>query len=131
MYHSIIFLLVLIILIMLEYKDHDCLPQKDCNCKILDPPSDMSSSEKLDFIRKEIRKNNTVVFFRQALIAGIIVSFISYYYINEKIPDLKTWLFLSIVISVIVFFSYSWLFTHYYYPNSRKIEELILKMQEK
>jgi uncharacterized membrane protein SpoIIM required for sporulation len=125
--------IVVFILIKVEYKYHDCIDGKAClqmdkNVPINDNDKDQ---EQLDKIFKMVRGTYNYTRWRQALIIGIILALPIMYFVNKRLPTFWEWLVLATIIFFGVYFSYSWIHAHFYYPNNAQIEKNLLKLKDK
>lgn len=129
--YIVIFLLIVSLLIW-EYMAHDCLNGKACHANAKAPlpnPKD-SPSIALDKINEMIRANYTYVSWRQALIVGLIVALPIGYFLQKRGPNVFEWFIITAIVFVGVYFSYSWIWAHFLYPNGRQLEKNILTLRD-
>jgi hypothetical protein len=118
----VIFLTIILVILILEYIDQDCIDGKPCQKKIDPVPHDASVKEHLHNIHEMVQNNYSFSVWRHALLVGLISAFFVIYVLCHRCPTLVEWIIVALIIMFIVFFSHSWLWTHFYYPNSQQIE---------
>src|SRR3972149_5228990 len=99
--------LVVAILIYLEYKEHDCIQGKDCNCKTCKTDSSDDPLRSLDKIKKMVKTNYDFVSWRLALLAGIIGALPVIYYIVARTPTFFEWFIVAMLIFAATYLSNS------------------------
>ena len=57
-----------------------------------------------------------------ALLVGLIIAFPVIYFIQGRWPTIVEYLVVVIIIFLAVFFSYSWLWAHFYRPNIEYVD---------
>ena len=129
--YIVIFLLIVLLLIW-EYMAHDCLNGKACHANANAPLPDPKDSPAvaLDKINEMIRANYTYVSWRQALIVGLIVALPIGYFLQKRGPSPFEWFIVTAIVFVGVYFSYSWIWAHFLYPNGRQLEKNILTLRD-
>ena len=120
------------VLLTWEYLAHDCLNGKAChaNANAPLPTSQDSPAIMLDKINEMIRANYTYVSWRQALIVGLIVALPIGYFLKQTGPGVFEWFIITAIVFVGVYFSYSWIWAHFLYPNGRQLEKNILILRD-
>jgi hypothetical protein len=127
----IIMLIVIIFLLWWEYIDHDCIPGKTCRHSVPAPTSTDSNPAFLDKLLEMVRANYTYVSWRQALLAGLIGAIPVVYFLKQRMPTLFEWIVVGGFIFIVTYYSYSWIWAHFYYPNSRQIERNLILMRDR
>lgn len=127
----IIMLIVIIFLLWWEYIDHDCIPGKTCKHSVPTPTSMDSNPAFLDKLLEMVRANYTYVSWRQALLTGLIGAIPVVYFLKQRMPTLFEWLVVGGFIFIVTYYSYSWIWAHFYYPNSRQIERNLILMRDR
>jgi uncharacterized membrane protein len=61
----------------------------------------------------------------------LIISIPAIYIIKGSLPTLAEFGFVTLIVFIAVYFSYSWIWTHYIYPNSLRIEESLRILSRK
>lgn len=116
-------LFIVIFLIILEYIDHDCIRGKKC-CLRVDPPNreddPLLTIEKVTDMLRGVYSYST---WRQAFIVSLLSAMCILLFIKRTLNNVTEFILITGIIFIAVYFSYSWIWTHYVYPNSIKIEE--------
>lgn len=94
------------------------------------PPAD-TAEDQIFNLYTMVKGSYSFSVWRQCLIAGLIAAFIILYLFLCRAPTLAEWLISALIIAVIVYFTHSWLWTHFFYPNGNQIEKGLLKLKEK
>ncbi len=121
----------IIILIILEYKDHDCISGKTCIHSTPEPNIEDKDIEYVDKLINMVRNNYDYISWRRALLVGLIVPFIIIYYLKGRLPTLMEWLIVGIIVFFIVYLSSSWIWAHFFFPNGQAIEENLENLKER
>ena len=124
---GILILAIIAILILLasEYVAHDCIPGKNCTHSVPHPKKGDSISVYFDKINAMIRNNYEYVKWRQSLLVGLIVTTPIVYFLKGRIPTLSEWIVITLLVTIATYFSFSWLWSHFIYPNSIEVEKKI------
>lgn len=126
MWESIIvmFLIIVSILILItaEYIAHDCIPGKNCTHKVEPPDSNASNLEYIDRLSEMVKNNYDYVTWRISLLAGIIIAFLSILFLKARIPTLVELIVITGIGFLTVYFAFSWMWAHFFYPNGQVIE---------
>lgn len=118
---AIVVLLLIVILIFLEYQDHDCLNGKKCWHFIPSADGSMSIDQMIATIQEMINSFTWITLWRQALLVALIVCIPVIYFITRQDPTWFQILIVVLLVSIGCFFSQSWIWTHYTLPNSMTI----------
>lgn len=127
----IIILLLIAILLFCEYKNHDCINGKKCSNYHPSLASSASIEQLIESLEQQIRSNCWYTFWRQALLVGLIVCIPVIYFITHQLPTWSQALIVVLIVSVATFFSQSWIFTHFTYPNTQQIEKNLQLLADK
>ena len=122
---------LIIILLYFEYNEHDCLPHKTCNHSVPKPTIDDDVLTSIDKIKTMVQNNYDFVSWRQALLVGLILPLPIIYYLKRRMPTLTEWLIIGLIIFLGTYLSYSWIWAHFFYPNSRQIELSLIELRDK
>jgi hypothetical protein len=122
---------IIIFLLWWEYIDHDCIPGKVCKHSVPAPTPQDTNNAFLDKLLEMVRSNYTYVSWRQALLAGLIGAIPVVYFLKQRMPTIFEWLVVGGFIFVVTYYSYSWIWAHFYYPNSRQIERNVILMRDR
>lgn len=114
--------ILILILIYLEYLNNDCLNGKMCLNYITPATSEQSIQEIKNLIHQQFQIDTWMSFWRQALLVALIVCIPLIWFLTQQCPTLCQVLIVVLLVSVTVFFSQSWIFTHFTEPNLRQIE---------
>lgn len=124
-------ILIVFLIIYTEYQEHDCLPHKTCNQSVEKPRLDDNPLITVDKIRAMTRNNYNFVTWRLALLAGIIASLPIVYYLRCGYLDVFEWLIVALLIFGAAYFSSSWIWAHFFYPNGNEIEKSLTQLRDK
>lgn len=127
----ILLILVLALIAVLcysEYVAHDCMPHKTCNHRIESPKDSDDIETKINQIIKMIDNNQDFVAWRQSLMSGLIASVFVVYYLKGRFPKFHEYLFIGILVTIFVYFSWTWIHSHFFVPNSNQIEKNLMKI---
>lgn len=132
-----IFILILVIiiifaLIIMEYREQDCIPGKLCH-KRVDPPESLndhkgSPSRKeiqdfIDRIEEMVANNYRYHIWRLSLLSGLIATIPVVYFLKGRIPLLIEWIVIGTLIFLATYLAFSWLWAHFFHPNSQQMEQ--------
>jgi hypothetical protein len=123
----ILIILIIFILLYFEYKDHDCIPGKKCNHHI----DSKKYKSKISYIRDLIRSNYDIITWRISLIAALIFAFPVAYFLKDRLPTFFEYFIIVLLIFLAVYLSFSWLWAHFLYPNSKMIQKNLNLLQER
>jgi hypothetical protein len=127
---AIFVILLIVILIYFEYLSHDCLNGKNCRTKVYDVYCENEPLEKrISQIRKMVKNIGNYVVWRLALIGSLIVVFPIIWYFFERLPKPSEYIIVSGLIFLAIYFSFSWIWAHFFYPNLLKLEEHLTKCE--
>ena len=124
-------ILVLILLIVFEYLDHDCFPHKECYHRIKSPDQNTSIEEIFYTLHEMLRSNLDFVVWRQALIAAIGATILVIIFLHQRFPRPYELFFVGILIFLGVYFSFSWMRKHFHSPNTLQIEQGLIMLEDK
>ena len=128
----LIFIVILfLILIIYEYFDHDCLPHKQCYHRIPSPNAETETAEIFISLHDMLRSNLDVIFWRQALLAGIISTFLVIIFLYGRLPLPLEFLFIGLLVFMCVYFVLSWTRFHFHSPNTLQIERGLSILEER
>lgn len=111
---------LIIVLIALEYKNHDCIKGKKCRVSHTSPTSDMSDKEYIIEIKKMINVSMQHTYWRQSLICALIIS-IPILLLTRNFSSFEYLILVGLIFTG-VYFSNSWTYTHFIAPNNERIE---------
>jgi hypothetical protein len=121
-----------IFLILCENGAHDCAPNKTCSRDLNNLPTKNDSTSKyIKKIRQMITQNYKYVIWRQALILGILVPLPIFYFLIHRFPTFIEWVIVGGMIFIAAYFSAMWMWSHYLYPNSTKLERSLIELEER
>ena len=127
----VLFVIVIVfLLIYTEYLEHDCLPKKGSTSQ----KSKISDDNPLiivDKIRGMARNNYNYVTWRLALLAGIIAALPIVYYLKSGCVDVFEWFLVALLIFTAAYFSSSWIWSHFFYPNGKEIEKSLTQLRDR
>ena len=129
----ILFIIVIIIVIFLlvcENLAHDCAPGRKPTHGLKPPDKDDTLIERIRKTRMMVHDNSKFIIWRQALILALLLPFPIFYYIRGKLPKFFDFLIIAIIIFLGVYFSYIFLWSRYFYPNTAKIEKSLFTLEE-
>jgi len=129
----VIFLIIVSILLLIisEYKAHDCIPGKHCTHRVEPPDPDANELEYIDRLLEMVKNNYDYVTWRISFLAGIIIAVLSILFIKARIPTLVELVVISGIAFLTVYFAFSWIWAHFFYPNGQIIEEYMKKLRDK
>lgn len=122
---------ILIILIIFEYLDHDCIPTKECYHRVPSPTPSSTPEEIFNSLHTMLRSNNDFVLWRQAAIAAIGATILIAIFLFSRFPTPFELFFIGLLIFLSVYFSLAWMRTHYHSPNTIQIEKGLFLLEEK
>jgi len=120
-----------IFLILCENGAHDCAPNRVCTHELNTPKKDDPINKYIKKLREMITQNYKYVIWRQALILGILVPLPIFYFLLKRAPTFLEWVIVGGIIFIASYFSAMWMWTHYLYPNSTKIERSLMQLEER
>jgi len=129
----VIFLIIvaIIALIVSEYVAHDCIPGKNCTHKVDPPDPTASQLEYVDRLIEMVKNNYDYVTWRISLLAGIIIAILSILFLKGRIPTLVELIIITGIGFLTVYFAFSWMWAHFFYPNGKIIEDNLKKLRDK
>ena len=107
--------------------EHDCLPTK-CSTSHVTKDNPLIIVDK---IRGMARNNYNYVTWRLALLTGIIASLPIVYYLKGDCFDVFEWFLVALLIFAAAYFSSSWIWAHFFYPNGKEIEKSLTQLRDK
>lgn len=127
----IVGIIVLIVALLIwEYLSHDCINGKNCWKKVPPPNPDDPIPVQLDKIYEMVKNNYSYVSWRQSLIVGLIVALPVGYFLRQRIPTFFEWFIITLIVFFGVYFSYSWIWAHFLYPNGRQLERNLMMLRD-
>jgi hypothetical protein len=129
----VIFIIIVAILILIisEYKAHDCIPGKNCTHRVEPPDPTASKLEYVDRLLEMVKNNYDYVTWRMSLLAGIIIAVLSILFLKGRIPTLVELIIITGIGFLTVYFAFSWIWAHFFYPNGQIIENNLKKLRDK
>ena len=112
----------IIALITAEYVAHDCIPGKNCTHKVEPPDPSASDLEYIDRLTEMVKNNYDYVTWRMSLLAGVIIAFLSILFLKGRVPTLVELIIVTGIGFLTVYFAFSWIWAHFFYPNGQVIE---------
>ena len=130
---SFFFILLIIYLVSVEYKQHDCIDAKisEHTKHVLSPTSTDNPEIAIDKLYEMVRSTYTIVRWRQAILAGLIVCIPLVYFIQHRLPYWYEWIAITVFVAFIYYFVNSWIYCHFHYPNCQQIERNLLLLRDK
>jgi hypothetical protein len=119
------------LLIYWEYKDHDCLPHKNCNNKVPKPKLCDDPLTTIDKIKGMVKNNYDYESWRLALLTGIIATIAIVYYLEDRIPTFTEWIIVGGLIFIATYLSTSWIWAHFFQPNGIQTEKSLTQLRDK
>jgi len=149
----VLILIIIIILIFIEYKQQDCIPGKLCNNRVDPPdhlhgkytqrcgyseqngdvietldidgegPTRREIKEYISKIEEMVRNNYRYNIWRLSLLSGFIGTIPVVYFLKGRIPLLIEWIVIGTLIFLATYLAFSWLWAHFFYPNSQQMEK--------
>ena len=126
----IIIVIIIFILVWIELSEHDCLPHKNCDKSKPNVQKGDDYLTQVDKISIKIRKNNNYIIWRQSLLVGLVAAFPIIILLKKRMPSPIEWVFVGLLIFTAAYFSNSWIWAHFYQPNSRSIEKNMLILRD-
>ena len=127
----ILALVVIILLIYLEYKSHDCIPGKTCSHSVILPSLADDNLVYIDKLKSMVRNSSDFVIWRQALLVGLVVAIPIIYFLKRRLPTIVEWLVVGTLVFIGTYFSASWLHAHFTIPNTTHIEDSLLHLRDR
>jgi len=130
----LVIILIIVSLIALaasEYISHDCIPGKNCTHKIDPPNEDASKLEYVDRLTEMIKNNYEYVAWRMAFIAGIVIAILAIFFLKGRVPTLVELVVVAGIGFLVVYFAFSWIWAHFFYPNGQIIEDQLRILRDK
>ena len=126
-----IVLVIIIWLIYVEYIQHDCIDGKSCQEQEPLPPEDVDDFAYLDHIQDMYNTTSNASIWRLALIVGLSISFAVAFFLKARWPTLAEYIVVAFFITIATFFSFSWLWTHFYEPNNVRLNACIQELKDR
>ena len=120
----IIVILLVVFLIWSEYGSQDCRYQ-NCNnrAQIIDHDDDLGSA--IDKIKHNVYLNHTLVGWRRALLAAILLTVITLFIFCPEMPDGFTVIIVTVIFFVFIYFSSAWIQHRWWRNNDRKLDKAL------
>lgn len=126
----IVALILIVFLLYVEYIAHDCKPGKVCTHSVPAPSPDDDDITRIKKIKEMVRNNYMFVSWRMSLLVALIVTLVIVYFFKGRIPTLGEWIVITGIVFLGSYFSSSWLWSHFFYPNSEAIESSLQKLSD-
>lgn len=123
-------IILVTILLYLEYKSQDCIGGKQCTSSVPPPSVTDTINQQISQIILMVRNTTYYVTWRLSLIVALLLAIPIVYLIVERTPTIMEWLVTVIIIFIGVYFSSSWLWTHWISPNAQQIERSLVLLQQ-
>jgi len=130
MWIVILTIILVVVLFYLEYKSQDCIGGKQCTNGISPPQITDPINQQINQIILMVRNTTYYVTWRLSLIVALILAIPIVYLIVGRMPNFLEWITTLIIIFIGVYFSSSWLWTHWVAPNAQQIERSLILLQE-
>lgn len=78
--------------------------------------------EYIDKIEEMVQNNYRYNIWRLSLLSGLIATIPVVYFLKGRIPILIEWIVIGTLISLATYLAFSWLWAHFFYPNSQQME---------
>lgn len=127
----ILIIILIAILLVAEYKAHDCIPGKVCTHSVPIPEPNDDPIMTIDKIRGMVLNNINYVTWRQALLVGLIIPLPIIYYLKGRAPNLQEWIVVGIFVFLGAYLSSSWIYAHFFTPNTQQIERNLILLRDK
>lgn len=135
----VIIIIIIIVLIVLEYQEQDCIPGKICHNRVEPPPSLDSNGQYpskkeikdyIDSIEQMVTNNYRYHIWRLSLLSGLITTIPVVYFLKGRIPLLIEWIVIGTLIFLGTYLAFSWLWAHFFYPNSHQMEQHLRQLKK-
>lgn len=127
--------LAIIILCVSEHSSHDCIQHRVdrglCNHSASSPVQTDDNLTYIDKINDMIVNNFNYVMWRQAFIVAIIAGIPIVYYLKDRLPEFFEWVVIGVIVFLLTYFSASWLFVHFFHPNSLQMERALNELRDR
>lgn len=120
-----------LILLYSEYKAHDCVPGKKCTHSVPIPCADDDEDVYITKLQGMVRNNYDYVMWRQALLVAILATLVVVFYLRGRLPTLLELFVVGIIIFLFVYMAFSWIWTHFFYPNGQVIESQLQILRDR
>ena len=126
---AMLFIIIAIILtiglILQIQSTHDCSHDRSCTHTTEPPDKDDPFDVKIEKLQLMIKECDGGVTWTMSLLVAMIASFPVIYYIDNRLPTLKEWIFITFIVFIIVYFAMLWLATHFHRPNLMKLQDAV------
>lgn len=119
----IIVIIVVLFLVVCENLAHDNAPGRRPTHRLIPPNEDDDFLTRVRKIRQMIHDNSKFIIWRQAFILALLLPFPIVYFLKGKLPSLFEFMITGLIIFIGVYFSYIWLWSRYFYPNTARMEK--------
>lgn len=127
----ILIILGIIILFALENYNHDCIKGKKCSLSVEPPVDTLPNKEFIQRLTEMLRSTYSYSFWRQSLLVALIVVLPIVFVVKRDLPNWFDFILITGIVFVAVYFSYSWLWTHFIFPNCQNIESALRILSRK
>lgn len=131
MFGLVVVIVVVVVLISLEYVQHDCINGKKCLVSVEPPKETDTPKESVIVTIDMLKRMYSYSFWRQALLVALIVTIPVILIAKKQMPGIFEFLIVCGIIFIAVYFSYSWMWTHFIFPSSQKIESSLRILSRK
>ncbi len=118
----ILVIIGVLILLVGEYRAHDCVPGKNCSHSAPKPSPEDDNLEYVDKVKGMVKNNYDFVIWRQALLAGLVIPLPIIFFLKGRLPTLLEWFIVGVFVFFGTYATYSWIWAHFFYPNGQAIE---------
>ena len=127
----ILIIIAVLIVLVAEYRAHDCVPHKICSHRAPKPGSEDNDLEYIDKIKGMVKNNYDFVIWRQALLAGLVIPLPIIFYLKGRLPTLLEWFIVGVFVFFGTYATYSWIWAHFFYPNGQAIETGLQELRDR
>ncbi len=132
----ILVLIIIVALIFMEYKHQDCISGKVCHNRV--EPLELNGAnatrkeikEYIDKIEEMVQNNYKFNIWRLSLLSGLIATIPVVYFLKGRIPLLIEWIVIGTLIFLATYLAFSWLWAHFFYPNSQQMEHHLQNLKK-
>lgn len=127
----IIALLILLFLLSLEHYSQDCEGGRRCSHYWEPPGENEPLSVYIDKLIEGVRNSYNWVSWRLSIVVALISTPVIIYLLFQRLPTLREWIILVVVIFIFSSLASSWLWSKFNYPNGKNIEQALLDLKYK
>jgi len=122
---------IILFLVFKVYKKYDRIQGKICNYQVKPPSTENTIAESIDILLEMVRNNYSHTTWELSLLAGLIATIPIVYFLKQRLPTFFEWFVVAFLIFIVTYYSFSWIWAHFHYPNSRQIERNLLILKDR